>query len=112
MSKHTTPFLVTSLQSSQLQIVNERIAKLAAVKPHGDLYGAFALAAQLAAQAIETARELQEMPGVDVHAFESALNFWHRTQDSNRIAALACAGGNQSLAEALVTFRLFRNIGA
>jgi hypothetical protein len=91
--------------------VNEKIAKLAAVTPYDDLCGTFAFAAQLATEAIAATRELQQMPGVDPHDFELTLNFWHRTQACNRTAALDCAGGNQSLADALVAFRLFRNIG-
>src|SRR5690348_17262805 len=94
MSKTARLFLVVPRQGSQLQRVNEKIASLAAVEPYGDLYGAFVLAAQLAAEAIEAAEELQQMPGIDRHAFDSTLKFWHRTQDCNRMAALNCAGGN------------------
>lgn len=102
MSKPSAPFLVPPRQIPQLQTTNENIAKLAAVEPYGDLYSTFALAAQLASEAIAAAKELQQMPEIDRHAFD---------QECNRLAALDCAGGNQSLAEALVTFRLFRNIG-
>jgi len=47
------------------------IAKLAAVKPAGDAFGAFALAAHLADLAIEAALELGQMPGVQPNPFWS-----------------------------------------
>lgn len=96
-------------RNPQLHCVNEKIAGLAAVKPCGDLYAAFSLAAHLATEAIEAAEELRQMPGVEVRAFQPAADFWYRVRDFNHAAALACAGGNQSLAEALVTFRFLNN---
>ena len=89
-------------RNPQLHCVNEKIAGLVAVKPCGDLYAAFSLAAHLATEAIEAAEELCQMPGVDVAAFQPSVHFWNRVRDYNHAAALACAGGNQTLTEALV----------
>jgi hypothetical protein len=91
----------------QLQCVNQKIAALA--KPWADFYAAFSLAARLATEAIEAAEELQQLPGSSVQALQPTLEFWHRVRDYNYATALAVAGGNQSLAEALVTFRFLRN---
>jgi len=96
--------------TAQLRCINEKIASLAAVKPFGDCYDLFALAAHVAGEAIEAATELKQMPGIDVEGFRDALNFWHRVRDYNGTAALDCVGGNQTLAEALITFRLLRSI--
>ncbi len=93
----------------QLQCVNEKIARLAAMKPWGDVYGALALAARLADEAIEAAQELQQLPGTSGRVLQPTLQFWYRVRDCNHKAALAVAGGNQSLAEALVAFRFLRN---
>jgi hypothetical protein len=90
--------------------VNEKISRLAAVKPYGDVYAAFSMAAHLAREAIQAVTELKQMPGVDPKEFQPVIDFWHRLEDLNRVAALDCAGGNQSLAEALVSFRLLRNL--
>jgi len=94
----------------QLQRINEKIARLAGMKPWGDIYGALALAARLAAEAIEAAQELQQLPGTNRKALQPTLDFWYRVRDCNHRAALAVAGGNQSLAAALVAFRFLRNI--
>ena len=102
---------VVSRRNPQLRVVNENVARLAAVKPFGDAYAAFSLAAHLAGEAVQAVIELKKMPGVDPKSFQAALDFWHRTQDNNRIAALNCAGGSQTLAEALISFRLLRNVG-
>jgi len=91
--------------------VNEKIARLVAVKPWGDIYAAFSLAAHLATEAIEAATELQQMPEASVREIQPTLEFWYRARDFNHAAALAVAGGNQSLAEALVTFRFLQNAG-
>lgn len=109
MSKRVPRLQIVSPQDKKLQCVNENIAKLAAGKPYGDLYAAFAFSAHLADEAIEAAMELGQMPGIDLQAFAPTLEFWHRLRDYNYTAALDCVGGNQSLAEALVTFRLLRN---
>jgi hypothetical protein len=95
----------------QLQSVNENIARLESAKPHRAPYATFSLAARLASEAIQAVMELKEMPGVDPKDFQPVLDFWQSAQDYNRVAAVNCAGGNQSLAEALVTFRLLRSIG-
>jgi len=42
-------------------------------------------------------------------ALQDARNFWHRVQDYNGTAALNCVGGNQTLAEAVITLDLLRN---
>lgn len=95
----------------QLRCINEKIASLAAIKPFGECYDLFALAAHVAGEAIEAATELQQMPDIDVEAFRDALNFWHRVRDYAGTAALNSAGGNQTLAEALITLKLLRSIG-
>src|ERR1700680_411997 len=60
-------FLV-SRTDPQLQRLNENISRLAAVRPAGDAFEAFALAAHLADLAIEAALELGQMPGLDTKA--------------------------------------------
>jgi len=77
MSKHATPFLVPPLQADpQLQRLNEKISKLAAVKPAADVFGAFGLAAHLSDLAIEAALELGQLPGVDTKALQPTIKFW------------------------------------
>jgi hypothetical protein len=71
-------------RNPQLQSVNERIGALAGQKPFGELYRAFSLAAWLAGEAIQAAEELQQMPGIDLRAFEDPLHFWHRVRDYQR----------------------------
>lgn len=109
MYKRKTKLRIIYRRDPQLQCVNEKIAALAAVKPWGDVYLAFSLAAHLATEAIEAAKELQQLPGASVQALQPTLEFWYRARDYNYAAALAVAGGNQSLAEALVTFRFLQN---
>jgi hypothetical protein len=94
----------------QLQRVNEKIAALAAIKPWNDVYATLASSARLAADAVQAAKELQQLPGASVRAIQPTLDFWLRVRDYNRASALAVAGGNQSLAEALVTFRFLQNL--
>jgi len=94
-----------------LQLLNKQIARLAAVKPAGDAFGAFALAAHLADWAIESARELAQMPGVDLKTLQPPIKFWKSVRDQSRAAALACVGANHTLAGALVAFRLLCSIG-
>jgi hypothetical protein len=111
MSKRLSQLTLVPRRNPQLHCVNEKIAGLAGVKPWCDPYAAFSLAAHLATEAIEATEELRQMPGVEVRAFQPAADFWHRVRDFNHAAALACAGGNQTLAEALVTFRFLNNCG-
>jgi hypothetical protein len=110
-SNPAKPFLVPRRDDPQLQLVNESIARLAAVKPAGDAFGAFALAAHLADLAVEAAFELGQMPGVDMKALQPTIKFWEVVRDQSSAAALACVGANHTLASALVAFRLLRNIG-
>jgi hypothetical protein len=107
---HKPQLKVVPHRNSQLRTVNEKVACLGAVKPYGDAYTAFSLAAHLAGEAMQAAMELKEMPGTDATSFQSALDFWKRVQECNRIAALSCAGGSQTLAEALVTFHFLQDI--
>jgi len=109
-SSPAKPFLVARRDDSQLQRVNESIARLAALKPAGDAFSAFALAAHLADLAIEAALELEQMPGVDMKALQPTINFWKVVRDQSQAAALACVGANHTLAGALVAFRLLRNV--
>ena len=90
--------------------LNERIAALAGLKPGTDLYVVFFRAARLAAEAIRVAEEHEQFPGANVQALQPALEFWRCVRDSNDAAALAVVGGNQSLAQALVTFRFMQNM--
>ena len=96
-------------RAQQLDCVNGKIAKLAAAKPQSDIYGVFALSGRLARQAVDTALEIEKLPGIDVEQIQPVLNFWYRLSDYARTAALCCAGGNQTLAEALITFRFLEN---
>ena len=104
-------FLVSRKDDSQLQRLNEKISRLAALKPADDAFSAFALAAHLADLAIEAALELGQMPGVDMKALQPTVKFWQSVRDQSSAAAFACVGANHTLAGALVAFRLLRNIG-
>jgi hypothetical protein len=95
-----------------LQCINEKIAALAAKKPTGDIYASFSLVAHLATEAIRVATELEKIPGVDAEQLKPVIAFWYSVGDCARVAALNCAGGCQTLAEALVTFRLLQDIDA
>jgi hypothetical protein len=70
----------------------------------------FALSGQLARQAVDITLELNSCPGVDAEQIQPVLNFWYRLADSARTAALSCAGGSQTLAEALVTYQFLRTL--
>ena len=74
-------FLVSRTGDPQLQRLNANIAKLAAAKPGGEAFGAFALAAHLADLAVESALELGQMPGVDMKAFQPTIKFWTLVRD-------------------------------
>jgi len=99
---------ITLSRALQLNCVNERIAKLAHANPHNHVYGVFVLAGRLARRAAETALEIQKLPGVEVAQIEPVLNFWYRLSDYAHTAALNCAGGNQTLAEALITYQFLQ----
>jgi hypothetical protein len=75
------------------------------------VHAIFAEAAFLAERAIETATELQRMPGMSAEAFAETLDFWRRVLHHAGSAALDSLGGNSTLAEALVTFRLLHHPG-
>lgn len=96
-------------RNQQLDCVNGKIAKLIATKPQSDIYGVFALSGRLARQAVDTALEIQKLPGIDLEQIEPVLNFWYRLSDYARTAALCCAGGSQTLAEALITLHFLEN---
>lgn len=99
---------ITLTQALQLNCVNERVAKLAHANPHNHVYGVFVLTGRLARRAAETALEIQKLPGVEVAQIEPVLNFWYRLSDYAHTAALNCAGGNQTLAEALITYQFLQ----
>jgi hypothetical protein len=101
---------IVPTRAQQLACVNEKISKLVATKPQSDIYGVFALSGRLARQAIDTALEIEKLPGVDLQQIQPVLNFWYRLQDYSRTAALCCAGGNQTLAEALITLRFLQRV--
>jgi len=110
-SNPAKPFLVSRNDDPKLQRLNENIARLAALKPAGDVFNAFALAAHLADLAIEAALELGQIPGLDVTALKPTVKFWKVVRGRCRSAAFACVGTNHAVADALVVFRLLRNIG-
>jgi hypothetical protein len=91
-------------QEAQLRSTNEKIAKLAADSPHSEIHSAFMRAAQLATEAIGVAAELEKMPGIETGQMQIVIDFWYSLADHARTAALACVGGNQTMAEATVTF--------
>jgi hypothetical protein len=49
------------------------------------------------------------MPGMSAEAFAETLAFWRRVRDHAGTATLGSLGGNSTLAEALVTFRLLHH---
>ena len=109
MPKRLPKLQIVQRRDPQLRCVNDKISALAALKPWGDIYAAFSLAAHLATEAIQAAEEFQHLPGVSGRDLQPTIEFWLRARDYNYAAALAVAGGNQSLAEALVTFRFLQN---
>ena len=106
--KSPIKFPAIPARSQQLNSVNERISKLAHANPQGNIYGVFVLTGRLARLAVDTALELKKLPGVNVGEIEPVLNFWYRLSDYARTAALNCAGGNQTLAEALITYQFLQ----
>jgi predicted protein tyrosine phosphatase len=99
-------------QEPQLRATNEKIAQLAAVKPYSEIHAAFAFAAHLAMEALSTATELKKMPGIKPRQMQLVIDFWYSLADQARTAALACVGGNQSLAEATVAFLFLQTSSA
>ena len=65
--------------------------------------------AALAGKAMEAATELQRMLGMSEEAFAETLDFWRRVRDHAGTAALGALGGNSTLAEVLVIFRLLHS---
>jgi hypothetical protein len=55
-------------------------------------------------EALSTAAELGKMPGIEPDQMRPVIDFWYSFADQARTAALACVGGNQTLAEATVAF--------
>ena len=108
MSEGSGKSSIVRARTQQLNCVNERIAKLAHANPHNHVYGVFALAGRLARRAVDTALEIETLPGVDLAQIEPILNFWYRLSDYSHTAALNCAGGNQTLAEALITYQFLK----
>ena len=101
---NVTGFPLPPAQEAQLRSINEKIARLAAAKPAGDIRSAFALVAQLATEAVNVATQMEKIPGIEPGEMQSVLDSWYRLADIARTAALRCVGGNQTLAEATVTF--------
>jgi hypothetical protein len=111
MPKPLACITVLPRRTPQLQLINEKIAGLAALKPWNDIYRSFSVAAQLASDAVTAAEELQQMPGTRGEAIAPVLSFWYQIRDRTYAAALAVAGGNQNIAGALVTLRLLQTLG-
>ena len=101
---NVTKFPLPPAQEAQLRATNEKIAKLAAVKPGADIHSAFVRAAHLATEALSVVAQLEKIPGIEPGQMQSVINFWYTLADHARTAALACVGGNQTLAEATVAF--------
>jgi hypothetical protein len=89
------------MKTSQL---NHKITELTGIQPA--FYGVFATASALAGRAIAAAEEMADTPSIDKRELAPVLDFWHRVRDFNGAAALALMGGNQTLAEALMTLQL------
>ena len=111
MPKPLIQLTLVPARTPQLQLLNEKIARLAAIRPWNEIYRSFSVAAQLASDAVEAAEELQQMPGTDIRILQPAFAFWVQVRDFNQSAGLKTAGGNRTLAEALVTFRLLQTLG-
>jgi hypothetical protein len=109
MSRNRAVHLQLVPRDPALQAVNEKIAKLVAVKPWSDIYGSFSLSAYLADQAAAAVMELQQMPGANAKALESALKFWLGVRAENNAAALSLAGGNRNLVDALIAYHFLQN---
>ncbi len=101
---NVTRFPVPPDQEVPLRSTNEKIAKLAAVRPYSDIHSAFVFAAHLATEALTVATQLEKIPGIEPGQMQLVIDFWYGLADHARTAALACVGGNQTLAEATVTF--------
>ena len=101
---NVTRFPLPPDQEAQLRSTNEKIAKLAATKPHSDIHSAFVFVAHLAMEALGTATELGKMPGIERGQMRLVIDFWYSLADHARTAALACVGGAQTLPEATVAF--------
>jgi hypothetical protein len=99
-------------QERQLQATNEKIAKLAALSPYCDLQAAFVRVAHIATEALGVAAELEKIPGIEPGQMQLVIQFWYSLADLARIAALACVGGNQTLAEATVAFLFLQTFSA
>ena len=117
MSKRTANLIVISSHAEvspvvhcapQLTCVNRKISEITH-SSNAHVHSIFAEAAFLAGKAIEAATELQQMPGMSAEAFAETLDFWRRVRDCAGTAALDSLGGNSTLAEALVTFRLLHH---
>jgi hypothetical protein len=99
-------------RATQLACVNRKISEQITRRPNAHVHAIFSNAAFLAGNAIEAATELQQMPGASAETFAETLEFWYRMRDYAGAAALSCLGGNNTLAEALVTFRFLNCRGA
>lgn len=95
--------------ASQLACVNRKISEMNR-SSNVHVHSIFAEGAFLAERAIEAATELQRMPGMSTEAFAETMDFWRRVRDYAETAALDSLGGNSTLAEALVTFRLLHSL--
>jgi hypothetical protein len=119
-SSHIAKGYTMCSMSEEIRIVQRHDPQLVAINAKlarwtTDVYATFAHAAYLADAAIAAAQELTQMPGLeamstDGQALQHTIEFWRRIRDCNGAAALAAAGENESLAEAIVAFRLVQNI--
>ena len=93
----------------RVKTVNRNIVRLAESPAGASAYLVFATAAKLAGEAVQAAAELRSLHRADAAKFDEVIEFWHRVRDYTGSAALACGGGNQTLAEGLVAFLLLQN---
>lgn len=71
---NATGFQFPPSQEAHLSSTNEKIAKLAAAKPAGDIRSAFTLVAQLATEAVGVATQMQKIPGIEPGQMQAVLD--------------------------------------
>ena len=81
---NVTRFPLQPVQEEQLRSTNEKIAKLAAAKPAGDIHSAFVLTAQLATEALGVATQLDKIPGIEPGQMQLVIDFWYSLAPASR----------------------------
>jgi site-specific recombinase XerD len=88
---------IVPTRAQQLDCVNGKTAKLVAAKPQSDIYGVFALSARLARQAVDSALEIEKLPGIDLEQIQPALNFWYMLENGCPLDVIAAVLGHDNL---------------